>query len=83
MGYVRTRKTLLTISHRFFGVMGLLLMQDAYGSREDREVLATLRKRLAAGSATLLADPALAAEMRVLLAAPANFGPCQAQVAPA
>ena len=83
VGYVKSRKSLLTVSHRFFGVMGLLVMQDAYNSPADREVLAALRKRLDAGSPTLLADPALAAEMRVLLAAPANFGPCQAQGAPA
>ncbi len=76
LAYASTRKTLLQVTHRFFGAPGLELMREAYRSETDRAVLETLRRRLAEGAPALLADRAKAAELRFLADDPDAFLPC-------
>ncbi len=54
-------------------------MQDSYASPADRTVLDLLRNRLNAGDPALLANPATLAKIKLLLASPAEFVPCQAR----
>ncbi len=77
--YVKTRKTTLTVAHRFFGAEGLNVMQQAYDDGLDREILATLARRLGEGAPALLGDPESAAELALLVSAPEAFVPCLAR----
>ncbi|CAA9309184.1 MAG: Heat shock protein HtpX / FIG017973: domain of unknown function [uncultured Microvirga sp.] len=79
LAYVENRQLMLKVAHRFFGEPGLRTMQDSYASPADRTVLDLLRQKLAAGDPTLHADPATVARIKLLLAAPAEFAPCQAR----
>ena len=46
LAYVKTRKVVIEILHRFFGKPGLSLIQETYDSLDDRAVLESLRRRL-------------------------------------
>ena len=81
LGYVKERKVLLWVVHRFFGEPGLRLMQDAYDSPADRAVLDALRRRLDDRAPALVGDGRLAAEIGLLVSAPEGFIPCMARAA--
>ena len=81
LGYVRDRKALLQVVHRFFGEPGLRLMREAYDSPEDRAVLDALRRRLDDRAPALVGDGRLAAEIELLVSAPGSFIPCVARPA--
>jgi hypothetical protein len=81
LDYVKTRKVMLEILHRFFDEPGLRLMREAYASEADRAVVATLQRRLA-DAPPLTGDRRLAAEIEFLVAAPDEFIPCVARTRP-
>jgi hypothetical protein len=81
LAYVKTRKIVLEILHRFFGNPGLRLIQEAYDGPEDRAVLDTLRRRLNDRAPALVADGRIAAEIALLVSAPEGFIPCLARAA--
>jgi Zn-dependent protease with chaperone function len=77
--YVRTRKAMLEVMHRFFGKAGLELMRGAYEGPADAAVLDRLRNRLKAGAPALRDDGRLLEEMNLLVASPRDFLPCLAR----
>jgi hypothetical protein len=77
--YVKTRKIVLEILHRFFGNPGLRLAQETYDSSEDGAVLASLRRRLEAGAPALVSNKRLAAETELLVSSPVSSVPCLAR----
>lgn len=79
LDYVDTRKATLMVAHRFFGDEGLKVMQKAHAGGYDREILARLKQRLAAGAPALVADPGTMAELELLVSDPAGFVPCAAR----
>jgi hypothetical protein len=79
LAYVRVRKSLLWVVHRFFDDAGLRIMQEAYDSPADGAVLAQLRERLHEGAPALRAEPKLAKEAALLILAPQDFVPCVAR----
>jgi hypothetical protein len=58
LDYVKTRKVMLQVVHRFFDEAGLRLMRQAYDSPEDGAILDALRRRLQ-GSTSALPTAAL------------------------
>jgi Zn-dependent protease with chaperone function len=81
LAYVKTRKVVIEILHRFFGKPGLSLIQETYDSLDDRAVLESLRRRLDEGAPGLVADKRVAAEIALLVSAPESFIPCLARAA--
>jgi Zn-dependent protease with chaperone function len=81
LAYVKTRKVVIEILHRFFGKPGLSLIQETYDSLDDRAVLESLRRRLDEGAPGLVADKRVAAEIALLASAPESFIPCLARAA--
>jgi len=79
MDYVRTRKSMLQVLHRFFGRDGLELMRRAYEGSDDATVLERLRKRLKEGAPALRSAGPLAEEMDLLVSSPRDFVPCLAR----
>lgn len=80
LAYVRTRKIMLEIAHRFFGEPGLDLMRRTYDGPDDRAILADLRAGREGG--TLPFAPTadrLRGEIDLLVASPNDFIPCTAQ----
>jgi Zn-dependent protease with chaperone function len=77
--YARSRKMLLEILHRFYGQPGLLLLQEAYDTPQDRAVLATLAQRLRDAAQPLAADSRTVAEMQLLVSDSMAFVPCVAR----
>jgi Zn-dependent protease with chaperone function len=79
LDYVKTRKSMLQVLHRFFGREGLDLMRRAYQGSDDAAVVDKLRQRLKARAPTLRADGRVAAEMDFLVSSPEEFLPCLAR----
>ena len=79
LDYVRVRKLLLKLLHRYGGEAGLRTMQEAYDTDKDRAVLALVARRLDEGAPALLADRKIENDIKLLLSAPAKFSPCLAQ----
>jgi Zn-dependent protease with chaperone function len=81
LDYVKTRKSMLQVVHRFFDEPGLRLMREAYDSPRDIAILDTLRRRLRESAPALAADKRVAAEIELLVSAPEAFIPCIARAA--
>lgn len=77
--YVRSRKVLLEVVHRFYGEPGLRLLQDAYDTPADKAVVATLAGRLRNAAEPLAGDARLAAEIQLLVSDASAFVPCVAR----
>lgn len=81
LDYVRTRKILMEVVHRFFGEPGLDLMQRSYDSPDDRAILAALRAGREAGTLSFApTEDRLRGEVDFLVASPDEFIPCVARV---
>jgi hypothetical protein len=78
LNYVRTRKSMLQVLHRFFGRDGLETMRKAYAGPDDAAVLDRLRRRLEEAAPGLRADGRLAEEIDLLVSSPLEFVPCLA-----
>lgn len=75
ISYVKQRKSMLMIMHRFFGDGGLAWMQEAYNSNSDREMLTLLKGRNLIKSETKK-NQKLAKEIDLLLRGSSSFIPC-------
>ncbi len=76
LDYVRARKLLTKLVHRYFEEAGMSFLVSAYDTEADRAILDTLRRRVAEGAPALTADQRIAGEIALLLAAPGAFVPC-------
>jgi Zn-dependent protease with chaperone function len=79
LDYVRTRKIVLEVMHRFFGEEGLQAARETYGSAADHRIVQALRERLQDGLELGPEKARLRSELNFLVSASEDFIPCVAR----